>query len=147
MVSWLEAVKEYSKTNGKFVIPKKDSDQYKAIKTLQEKMNNTSAKVESTKDETSKKPKKVAKAKEEAVVQDAPVAPVKRAKKVATEVATVTETPTEVKQKKPRAKKEVAPVVNEVIEAVVEKKTRKPKALRGEPKVTIQDKVVTLTFD
>lgn len=39
MSSWTEAVKEFAKRNGgKFVIPKRDTDEYKAIRKIQEEL-------------------------------------------------------------------------------------------------------------
>lgn len=45
MVSWVDAVKQYATDSGKkFSIPKKDSDDYKAIKALQQKMSESEMK-------------------------------------------------------------------------------------------------------
>lgn len=38
-MSWTEALKEYAKIKGQFTLPKKDSDDYKAVKAIQEKLN------------------------------------------------------------------------------------------------------------
>ena len=37
-MSWTEALKEYAKINNQFLVPKKDSEQYKAVKAIQERM-------------------------------------------------------------------------------------------------------------
>ena len=37
-MSWIQAVQEYAKETGKFIIPKKDSDEYVKIKAIQERM-------------------------------------------------------------------------------------------------------------
>jgi hypothetical protein len=45
MVSWISAVKQYAQNSGKkFAIPKKDSDEYLAIKALQQKMSESEIK-------------------------------------------------------------------------------------------------------
>lgn len=161
MVTWVEAVKEYAKQKGKFVIPKKDSDEYKAVRALQEKMNKAPLpKQEVVKEEKPKRSRKAvvtaepsdckSSGKEEKTPVEA-VAPVKPKKKVAVESSQV-ESPIEVKEKKPRAKKAVAVAVveepkNEVVEAPVKEKKPRKTALRGEPKVTIENKKVILNFD
>lgn len=38
MASWTDALKEYAKVKGQFIVPKKDSEDYKAVKELQSKM-------------------------------------------------------------------------------------------------------------
>lgn len=38
-MSWAEALKEYAKQRGQFMLPKKDSEEYKAVKAIQEKMS------------------------------------------------------------------------------------------------------------
>jgi hypothetical protein len=40
-MSWAEALKEYAKQKGQFVVPKKDSDDYKAVKAIQAKLAST----------------------------------------------------------------------------------------------------------
>jgi hypothetical protein len=37
-MSWAQALKEYAKQKGQFVLPKKDSEDYKKVKAIQEKM-------------------------------------------------------------------------------------------------------------
>lgn len=126
--TWVDAVREYAKQTGKWSVPKKDTDEYKAIKAIQEKMKNPPPAVEPKK--RGRKPKA------EAPVAE-PVAPVKQDKKVAIE-APKQEAPVVAVEKKSRAKKE-APVA-EVAPAVPKKKVK-------EPRVTIEDKKVILTFD
>lgn len=56
-MSWAEALKEYAKQKGQFVVPKKDSDDYKAVKAIQEKL--ASAKKDApVVEEAPKKPRK-----------------------------------------------------------------------------------------
>lgn len=149
MVTWVEAVKEYAKKSGKFVIPKKDSEEYKAVRALQEKMSKAPLpKQEVAKEEKPKRSRKAVVTAEEKTPVEA-VAPVKQ-KKVAVESKQV-ESPIEPKEKKQRVKKVVVPeepLKNEVVaEAPVKEKKPRKTALRGEPRVTIEDKKVILNFD
>ena len=73
-MSWTEALKEYAKQHGQFLVPKKDSEQYKAVKAIQERM--ASAKKEepvAAAAEAPKKPRKV-RVEAEGVIPKAPVA-------------------------------------------------------------------------
>ena len=57
-MSWADALKEYAKIKGQFTLPKKDTDDYKAVKAIQEKM--ASAKKDAPAvEEAAKKPRKV----------------------------------------------------------------------------------------
>jgi hypothetical protein len=69
-MTWAEALKEYAKQKGQFVVPKKDTDDYKAVKAIQEKM--ASAKKDAPVEEV-KKPRRV-KVMPDGVVPKAPVA-------------------------------------------------------------------------
>jgi hypothetical protein len=68
-MSWAEALKEYAKQNGQFVVPRKDSEDYKKVKAIQEKMAAT--KKDAPVVEEPKK--KRAKAMPEGVIPKAPV--------------------------------------------------------------------------
>jgi hypothetical protein len=120
-MSWAEALKEYAKQKGQFVVPKKDTADYKAVKAIQEKM--ASAKKDAPAVEEPKKPRK-AKAMPEgtapkpAVVEEAP----KEIKKKAVNPAlacehlkvqqAAKEQAVEVKAKRARKAKEADPAVD-----------------------------------
>lgn len=42
-MSWVEALKEYAKETGKFVLPKKDSPEYAKVKAIQERLAKATA--------------------------------------------------------------------------------------------------------
>lgn len=62
-MSWASALKEFATTSGKFVLPKKDSPEYTAVKAIQERM-----KKETDAPASVAKPKPIKKAKVENVV-------------------------------------------------------------------------------
>jgi hypothetical protein len=122
-MTWLLACKEYAEKTGKWVVPKKDSDEYKAVKAIQERM---------TKSAPAEKP---------VAEKKAPVAK-KEPKKA--KVVEVPETVVEEKVKKPRAPrkpKAEAPVAADVAAVVLEatkEQVKKEKKVRvvSEPVVT-----------
>lgn len=150
--SWVQAVRAYAKQTGKWSVPKKGTPEYDAVKALQNKMKVAPAKVEPIKEEAPKKrlgrKPKVA---EEAPVAE-PVAP-KKEKKVAIAEAPKQEVTPVVAEKKQRGLKKVAPVEAkpvEMVEAKPEPQYDAPKRVKKslrEPKVTIENKKVILSFD
>ena len=105
-MSWLAACKEYAASVGKWTVPKKDSDEYKAIKAIQARMAGAAAPAPAP---AAKKPKLVISTEEAAVVPDAVV-------KISSAA------------KAPKPRKEKAPavdVVHEAAKAEVAKKAAK----------------------
>jgi hypothetical protein len=150
MVSWVDSVKEYAKqSGGTFKIPKKDSDEYKAIKELQEKMTIAELRVV---EKTSKRVPKVAPKVEEPVVEVITKAPIK-AKKIVPVVVPVevkVEAPVDFKVKKTRIPKVAstvalapAPVASAIIsEAPIKAPRVKKEKIPGkvvEPVVEVED--------
>ena len=151
--SWVDAVRAYAKQTGKWSVPKKGTAEYDAVKALQTKMKVAPPKVEPIKEEAPKKrlgrkPKAV----EEAPVAE-PVAPVKKTKKVAITEAPAEVAPAPAVEKKQRGLKKVAPVEakpTEMVEAKPDPQYEAPKRVKKslrEPKVTIENKKVILSFD
>ena len=158
MASWTDALKEYAKVKGQFVVPKKDSDDYKAVKELQAKMKPktaesapvaevhpvTKAKIERRKKQslpegtvpppaTEEAPKK-APAKKHAIQAEVP----RPAKPAPIAPAVVAE---EAPKRRPRKQVPTEPAVVPASEGAV-KRVRKQRA----PKVEIEQKPTVLTF-
>lgn len=120
-MSWVEAIKAYAAANGgKFVIPKRDSEEYKKVKALQEKMSKGD-KVEATAPVKAKKEKIAKKAN---VVEEVPVEVVKTPVK-------------QVVAEKPKKRANVAPVKEEApaAEPVVKAPRKSAKVVREEKAV------------
>jgi hypothetical protein len=152
MASWVEAVKQYAKENGgKFVIPKKDSDDYKKIKALQQKMEADGVKpVKETespvKQVKERRKKATAPVVEEAKPEVEPVVKPKRVRKVAPVDEPVKEEPKVVppKRKNIVREKKPTPVVEApaVVEGVAKpprKPTRQIKAEREEKNIEFKE--------
>lgn len=121
-MSWAEALKEYAKQKGQFVVPKKDSDDYKAVKAIQEKL--ASAKKDApVAEEAPKKPRKAkiipeGVAPKPAVAVEAAPEPKKKAPNLAVACAELKvkqaakDQAVEVKPKRVRKAKETDPAVD-----------------------------------
>jgi hypothetical protein len=148
-MSWVEAIKKYAEMNGgKFVIPKRDSEDYAKVKAIQERMTK-GEKIEVPKAKSAK-PEKVANKEQPlpAVAEEAP----KKRKSIPkpVKVANVDVTPVEPapdapkKEKKVRAKKEKTanvPVV-EAVEPVADVKACKAKKeKKANVDVAVEEKV------
>ena len=147
-MSWTEALKEYAKQKGQFVVPKKDSDEYKAVKAIQERM--ASAKKEAPAAAEVKKPRKV-RIEPEGVIPKAPVAEAPKSKKKAVNPALACEELKMEKVAKEAACKEQAVEVKakrvrKVKEATAEKvkvvAKRKPRVTAPKTEIIKQDVVM-----
>jgi hypothetical protein len=120
-MTWAEALKEYAKQKGQFVVPKKDTDDYKAVKAIQEKMASSAQQKKDAPAEEPKKPRKV-KAMPEGVIPKALVEEAPKPKKKAANPALACEElkvkqaakdqAVEVKVKRARKVKEADPAVD-----------------------------------
>jgi hypothetical protein len=121
-MSWAQALKEFAKQRGQFILPKKDSDDYKAVKAIQEKMAGSAQQKKDAPAVEEPKKKRV-KAMPEGVIPKAPVveAPKETKKKavnpaLACEQLKVTQAAkdqaVEVKVKRARKVKEADPAVD-----------------------------------
>ena len=145
-MSWTEALKEYAKQNGQFLVPKKDSEQYKAVKAIQERMASVKkeAPAPAVAAEAAKKPRK-ARAVAEGVAPKAPVAEApKEPKKKAVDPALACE---ELKMKQ-AAKEQTVEVkvkrARKVKDACPEKDApkRKPRATAAKTEIIKQNVVM-----
>lgn len=143
-MSWAQALKQYATETGKFVLPKKDTDEYKAVKAIQEKLatkqdepltpvtsTKPSRKAKGILPEGTKPPAAIPKETEKPIKRKVP-SPALQAEQVkvhniAKEVAKEESTSV----KKPRAKK--------VVDSTTEKPPRKPRAKKIE---IVQENVV-----
>lgn len=133
MVSWLQAVKQYAQDSGKkFTIPKKDSDEYKAIKALQTKM--TESEVKGLVKEKKEKKTKVVVKEEEKVVESVVEKPLVKIRTVKPITPPVEEPPKQqIKPKKrvpkvkdvPKEPVEETPVQPEPEPLIKKRKTKK----------------------
>ena len=159
MASWTDALKEYAKVKGQFIVPKKDSEDYKAVKELQSKMKPkvaepapeehpvTKAKIERRKKQvqpegvlppTEEAPKK-APAKKHAIQPEVP----RPAKPVAiAAVATVTEEAPKRRVRKTKGEVTAPAEATPAAPAAAPKRARKERAV----KVEIEQKPTVLTF-
>lgn len=116
MTSWLQAVKEFASKNGKWIVPKKGTPEYEAVKKIQEDMK---AKAEpKAVVEKEKKPKKA-----------------KETVDVAEELAKKP-----VRQRKPKAKAEIPPTAEAKVEVKPEIKTETKVEVKSEVKPEVKVK-------
>lgn len=92
-MTWLAACKEYAASVGKWTVPKKDSEEYKAIKAIQARMASAAAPASTPAPKAGKKPKLVISEEAAVVPEKVPIA------------------------KAPRVRKEKAPASDAVLEA------------------------------
>lgn len=156
MASWTDALKEYAKVKGKFVLPKKDSEDYKAVKELQAKMKPktleadpevhpvTKAKIERRKKQSPPEgviPKPVEEkpvaSKKHAIQPEVP----RSAKPVPISATVVEEAPKRLPRKAKKTTEPVAPTTP-VAPVAPAKRSRKERPV----KVEIQQKPTVLTF-
>lgn len=140
-MSWSEALKEFAKINNQFVVPRKDSEDYKKVKAIQEKM----ASVKKDAPVVEEPKKKRVKAMPEGVIPKAPVAEApKESKKKAVNPALACEELKMNQAAKEQAVEVKAKRVRKVKDACPEKDApkRKPRATAAKTEIIKQNVVL-----
>ena len=127
-MSWVDALKEYAKKNGKFVVPKKGSPEYDAVKKIQDGMNAS---------RTPEQTKEVAEKKEVAKVQIAVSKKVRKETKAAAEAkkvqdAVLAKDAADAEAAKVAAQKEREMTAARIVKAAAEKEAAAAKAKQAE---------------
>lgn len=147
-MSWVESVKQYAKENGgKFVIPKRDSEDYLKVRAIQERLQKEKSAPAPAIEEKKKRVKKekVAQPASESTtvvhpapkkVKEAPAVGTKQAQPASESTTIVTPAP---KEKKPRMKKSEKIALAKEEEA---KEVVKPKRMRKQKVVESTEVVV-----